>query len=125
MPERAERLRCRIIPAHAGNSRSASGSQADRLRIIPAHAGNSDPSAMRGGHGGDHPRACGELLLALPYFRGFAGSSPRMRGTPAETERRVWRDRIIPAHAGNSLHGLRVRGVESDHPRACGELQRG
>ena len=30
--------------------------------------------------------------------------------------------RIIPAHAGNSLAVLTVLAVFLDHPRACGEL---
>ena len=81
------------------------------------------PEAILGRHDPDHPRACGELWTGdHPRGPAGAGSSPRMRGTPAYRPRPPILLRIIPAHAGNSG----VRGgayvLESDHPRACGEL---
>ena len=57
----APRLRCRLIPAHAGKT------------------GSTDPSV---GLDWAHPRACGENLGALQTYPGGVGSSPRMRGKP-------------------------------------------
>ena len=55
----------RIIPAHAGNSRSSLilvGSRPDH----PAHAGNSTPFCFSSKPGTDHPRACGNSLPSSP-----------------------------------------------------------
>ena len=49
------------------------------------------------------------------------GSSPHMRGTLLELERRFGGERFIPAHAGNT-RGRRGRCSRSAvHPRTCGE----
>ena len=91
-------------------------------RIIPAHAGNSAPTPHRPTTIPDHPRACGELLLASRNTVWKNGSSPRMRGTPRRTKSCWAVARIIPAHAGNSPRSARQTRLKSDHPRACGEL---
>ena len=49
------------------------------------------------------------------------GSSPRMRGTPNRTRCEGRRFGIIPAYAGNTVYGKRLRLVGGDHPRVCGE----
>ena len=49
------------------------------------------------------------------------GSSPHMRGTPADRIRAVSRVGIIPAYAGNTTVHVRVTTVGRDHPRICGE----
>ena len=51
----------------------------------------------------------------------FAGSSPRMRGTPTYISDRITRIRFIPAHAGNTRHQPRLPSLVPVHPRACGE----
>ena len=51
-------------------------------RIIPAHAGNSRFLGLLVRVGLDHPRACGELDQQMDAISRFVGSSPRMRGTP-------------------------------------------
>ena len=91
-------------------------------RIIPAHAGNSrsDPTACTSTP--DHPRACGELPDTGEPEPSPSGSSPRMRGTRDDAVVPAQPDRIIPAHAGNSGSGSRLSGSTTDHPRACGEL---
>jgi len=55
---------------------------------------------------------------------GFCGSSPRERGTLRADNRRLSRERFIPARAGNTTHVSRqtVRGAV--HPRASGEHRR-
>ena len=91
-------------------------------RIIPAHAGNSRSSSRRARCMTDHPRACGELTLINATSGLLNGSSPRMRGTPVTLEFVSETRRIIPAHAGNSRSSASSRSFSSDHPRACGEL---
>ena len=92
------------------------------IRIIPAHAGNSKTYRQSSRRSTDHPRACGELT-ARDYESLFAdGSSPRMRGTLGCSTQSPRTRRIIPAHAGNSLSRPEPESTRSDHPRACGEL---
>ena len=50
----------------------------------------------------------------------YAGSSPRMRGKPDQRRDPVRRERIIPAHAGQTLAPFVDFLDEPDHPRACG-----
>ena len=54
-------------------------------------------------------------------MRGFFGSSPLARGTPALSHRALWRARLIPARAGNT----RIENVliwdTAAHPRSRGE----
>ena len=71
-------------------------------RIIPAHAGNSISKQATARKHTDHPRACGELSILTSTSVRCAGSSPRMRGTLRLDLGELRRDRIIPAHAGNS-----------------------
>ena len=93
-----------------------------RRRIIPAHAGNSSVWSVTELTRSDHPRACGELMIPPGLTCSSAGSSPRMRGTPDPVHHRTGKDRIIPAHAGNSITSIVLSLRRSDHPRACGEL---
>lgn len=53
-------------------------------------------------------------------MRVIHGSSPRMRGKLTAAFVVLWRLRIIPAHAGQTI-ATAVAGIpRSDHPRACG-----
>ena len=52
------------------------------------------------------------------------GSSPRMRGTRVVRDVQAPENRIIPAHAGNSVRQGHRADQAADHPRACGELDR-
>ena len=49
-----------------------------------------------------------------------SGSSPRMRGKRFENRQIVRRQRIIPAHAGQTDRPASSSTTRSDHPRACG-----
>ena len=90
-------------------------------RFIPAHAGNADAPVSRGASRAVHPRACGERGILIFVDRQRGGSSPRMRGTPADLDPIGYLTRFIPAHAGNASV-VRVRSVwRAVHPRACGE----
>ena len=91
------------------------------VRIIPAHAGNTSVDLARSLHVGDHPRACGEHPKEHIGADVQEGSSPRMRGTRAETVEPAEGGGIIPAHAGNTPLRFTRSRPRRDHPRACGE----
>ena len=69
-----------------------------------------------------HPRVCGELRrTGKPMAPVIAGSSPRVRGTPAATWRSALCRRFIPACTGNSLCRLIVAlGDVGSSPRVAG-----
>ena len=152
----------RFIPAHAGNSRSWSAPAAAVRRFIPAHAGNSQREVrsaalqygssprMRGthfvellaedsnripAHAGNsayeadswgttsvHPRACGELPDRTSSSQFRDRFIPAHAGNSSAFSDHVVGDRFIPAHAGNSIRANRSTGALTVHPRACGEL---
>ena len=94
--------------------------------IIPAYAGNTALSFGTDGVTGDHPRVCGEHSLRAAANPSLTGSSPRMRGTPADRKRIPPAHGIIPAYAGNTGHISCLPCCQRDHPRVCGEhLRRG
>ena len=90
------------------------------LRIIPAHAGQTRTSAVKTCCRTDHPRACGANHGRIDADGSIPGSSPRMRGKQRERHHHGRRRRIIPAHAGQTVESLPVSSVVPDHPRACG-----
>ena len=55
--------------------------------IIPAYAGNTFREQFAGNEAGDHPRICGEHNASFGITNFPTGSSPHMRGTPANDER--------------------------------------
>ena len=89
--------------------------------IIPACAGNTSIFKKENLYWGDHPRVCGEHAGFVVPFDADGGSSPRVRGTLLWNGDNAVRYGIIPACAGNTLHG-RLRSLpRRDHPRVCGE----
>ncbi|CAB1368088.1 conserved protein of unknown function [Denitratisoma oestradiolicum] len=131
----------RFIPAHAGNTHHPSISQCARpvhpracgehapiptfhftsARFIPAHAGNTFSTSPFSAFRPVHPRACGEHTLMGAGALAVIGSSPRMRGTPANVRPGHHCGRFIPAHAGNTGGTIDVFLYFAVHPRACGE----
>jgi len=111
----------------AGSSPRSRGTRGDRPgaaglgRFIPALAGNTSwrcgPECCRA----VHPRARGEHPNTVEVIRRKPGSSPRSRGTRDVPQRRQRAGRFIPALAGNTRSGLRLRAVFAVHPRARGE----
>ena len=68
-----------------------------------------------------HPRRCGEnlkdALNAVPH----GGSSPQVRGKPADKWLRVSLSRLIPAGAGKTHRNSNATYGNAAHPRRCGE----
>ena len=94
--------------------------QAIGVRIIPAHAGQTLAYYKPLQRPSDHPRACGANSALRPSNILQSGSSPRMRGKRRCQLSQMARDRIIPAHAGQTCGGRRGPACSADHPRACG-----
>ena len=91
------------------------------LGIIPACAGSTVRADARWSGDGDHPRMCGEHLVAMALSATWPGSSPHVRGAPAEHPVRCSYSGIIPACAGSTVHRFEPHVHEWDHPRMCGE----
>ena len=89
--------------------------------IIPAYAGNTRSAKTRRGNLRDHPRICGEHKFSNDDARNTWGSSPHMRGTLVERRHFVFSVGIIPAYAGNTSSSDSARRSAGDHPRICGE----
>ncbi len=89
-------------------------------RIIPAHTGQTRTATTRRGQPSDHPRTCGANTAAGKAKLYNAGSSPHMRGKRGGARLRGLAGRIIPAHAGQTPTASFFRGSLADHPRTCG-----
>ena len=72
-------------------------------RIIPAHAGQTRSHRRIRVEQSDHPRACGANFHIQTDTVPENGSSPRMRGKHLANDRNVNQERIIPAHAGQTV----------------------
>ena len=90
------------------------------IRIIPAHAGQTVCVAHANAVEADHPRACGANEAWDGTSAPPDGSSPRMRGKRTHRIRHQCGDRIIPAHAGQTVLARHWVASLTDHPRACG-----
>ena len=130
----------RIIPAHAGQTRSwhtgenrQSGSSPHmrgkrgfveqagaQCWIIPAHAGQTAPAHARRVERADHPRTCGANQKGDTTAMSLTGSSPHMRGKRGYGAMFSPPIRIIPAHAGQTPWVLLFPPQPTDHPRTCG-----
>ena len=111
---------CRSIPAPAGEPvRDAPGNQF--VRSIPAPAGEPRPATPRPGRGPVYPRACGGTYDALLWAVWLSGLSPRLRGNLDGIERKVIRERSIPAPAGEPKRVLYRASAQKVYPRAWGE----
>ena len=90
-------------------------------RITPAGAGKTSCWSRSAASTWDHPRRCGENIIA--YIVAFVkpGSPPQVRGKLIHIPPSSQGKRITPAGAGKTfvLFGSTVRAW--DHPRRCGE----
>ena len=94
---------------------------ATRPGLIPARAGKTPPPSASPSRSSAHPRACGENPPGRAPRTPPGGSSPRVRGKPAELPRGHSPVRLIPARAGKTRAGHRGTVRSRAHPRACGE----
>ena len=88
---------------------------------IPAHAGKTELDNYSDLSYKEHPRACGENLVAQPWSTGLIGTSPRMRGKRSRIPAWYSCSGNIPAHAGKTQAGEHQTRHRAEHPRACGE----
>ena len=99
----------------------AQRSSLSERRITPAHAGKTQSIKSFHFLSTDHPRACGENAGGFTGADAINGSPPRMRGKQVFYKESDLVGRITPAHAGKTFGITKITGLESDHPRACGE----
>ena len=92
-----------------------------RERLIPAHAGKTASRRRRRKSTGAHPRSRGENSgrHSIPIVR--AGSSPLTRGKPLVRVRPTTCPRLIPAHAGKTRRWRPATRPTRAHPRSRGE----
>ena len=92
-----------------------------KMRITPAYAGKSILLVFQSAVNRDHPRICGEKLIAVcPPFSSL-GSPPHMRGKDGFAPFYSVRLGITPAYAGKSEEDSLGEALVWDHPRICGE----
>jgi len=106
---------------HARGTPPAEAGLIKEPRLIPACAGNTDATGDCGDVTPAHPRMRGEhhprsVVASLP-----GGSSPHARGTREPRIIPRHQERLIPACAGNTRHGLPVLSRPAAHPRMRGE----
>ena len=89
--------------------------------LIPACAGKTSRAAATWTSRPAHPRVCGENRVGLALAGARLGSSPRVRGKPFLFNVAVSLRGLIPACAGKTPKPQVARGLDSAHPRVCGE----
>ena len=89
--------------------------------ITPAYAGKSCCKTCALPMYGDHPRLCGEKLLAYVCLYTHSGSPPPMRGKVKKCDDLSDVCGITPAYAGKRDVSRNAAASIWDHPRLCGE----
>ena len=92
-----------------------------RFGLIPACAGKTPGAGARRERRPAHPRVCGENYGGEDGQAIVFGSSPRVRGKPHRADRIRAGPGLIPACAGKTRAGARIRASARAHPRVCGE----
>ena len=90
-------------------------------RLIPAHAGKTQTRQGPSNQFGAHPRSRGENAEVMIGFIVRSGSSPLTRGKLARQLREGMTARLIPAHAGKTVHSWGPSFRCAAHPRSRGE----
>ena len=117
-----------ILPP--GSSPLTRGKRAPRaarpleVRLIPAHAGKtrSMRAVSRGRRA--HPRSRGENGTRVRRPHAEAGSSPLTRGKRARLSAGLTGSGLIPAHAGKTTRPTPSQSKPGAHPRSRGENER-
>ena len=139
------RFDCRFLvgaqPHSRGDKLVHHGHNGFRARLIPTHAGKTRSAAARMTSGRVHPRSYGENNTALsfmeedvgssPLTRGNTiightsaenpGSSPLTRGKPCGEGTPCVPEGLIPTHEGKTLSGRSWLASRPAHPRSRGE----
>ena len=92
-----------------------------RHRLIPAHAGKTRSTPAPGTSSRAHPRSRGENDHVAEFLAATPGSSPLTRGKHAVDRRALVEERLIPAHAGKTVGIATESLVPTAHPRSRGE----
>ena len=106
---------------HVRGTRLYYGKQLFQQGIIPACAGNTRSASWRPPNCRDHPRMRGEHMRLLRKPSPPQGSSPHARGTRFRHMPAAHVPGIIPACAGNTHGGSPGHRCRGDHPRMRGE----
>ena len=93
----------------------------NRFRITPAGAGKTINGRLSSESEEDHPRRCGENVVAFSTTPLMVGSPPQVRGKHSGTVFAPCITRITPAGAGKTKIKPTYRPDKTDHPRRCGE----
>ena len=94
-------------------------------RLIPAHAGKTRSARPSVPRGPAHPRSRGENIESEIMPEPGRGSSPLTRGKLLGKSRAALDDRLIPAHAGKTRRLRPPPPLGSAHPRSRGENRAG
>ncbi len=95
-----------------------------RCRLIPACAGNTWPAPTRRTTRTAHPRMRGKHVVEYSQTPGRCGSSPHARETQRAADGFLVGIRLIPACAGNTAISSWSRAAASAHPRMRGKHRR-
>ena len=118
---------CTRSPRDTGSSPHVRGAHSTRpsahcrTGIIPACAGSTLKVSGRLRLPRDHPRMCGEHIVANRNCGSVQGSSPHVRGARGLLLPRGIVLGIIPACAGSTSYLAAIFHLPRDHPRMCGE----
>ncbi len=91
------------------------------MRITPAGAGKTHAGWGDNLLDKDHPRRCGENVIAICTQSVDMGSPPQVRGKPVTKQLWPRRVGITPAGAGKTGFASPSCRILKDHPRRCGE----
>ena len=108
-----------LSPRVRGNPARAPASWA-RSRSIPACAGEPAPRGWRPGRRQVYPRVCGGTGIGVGITKAIEGLSPRVRGNRHGHGIRTWRQRSIPACAGEPPSYVAKYAGPEVYPRVCG-----
>ena len=106
---------------HTRGTRPAASAYRAETRFIPAYAGNAARPSTCSSSPAVHPRIRGERLKHCRHLLPQGGSSPHTRGTRPPACIVGFRQRFIPAYAGNAWHGTNGFVNSAVHPRIRGE----
>ena len=90
-------------------------------RLIPAHAGKTRSMRARRRPRAAHPRSRGENIQPEAILERLTGSSPLTRGKRSHGHDLQSRGRLIPAHAGKTACAVPGTCAPRAHPRSRGE----